>query len=170
MPTRLNRPDVPPPCRPTTVVVAAVLAACFMTPPGVAQARRSAEFAYPETRVWTSVVRLVRVDMSSPITEKDKDTGYLLFEYKSDGKVFSGSAEVLSVGDGGQPRVRVVFTVANMPSYVEQMMLDKLKRKLARDFGPPPEARPKEGKPEPAPDGDSDAAEAPGGRAADSGS
>jgi hypothetical protein len=107
-------------------------------PAGV-RARREETFGYPFSRVWTTAVRLMRVDLECPITEKDKDEGYFFFNYPDadSGKTYPGSVEMVTGKDGGSENVRVVITVAAMPSYVEAMMLDKLERKLREDFGEP---------------------------------
>lgn len=109
---------------------------------GGAQARREQAYAYPFSRVWTAAVRMLRVDFASPITEKDRDSGYFLFDYPDAGKQHPGSVEVVRVLDNGIETVRVVVQVAAMPSYVEQMMLDRLTRKLNQEFGAPQVPKP----------------------------
>jgi hypothetical protein len=106
---------------------------------GGAQARREQSYSYPFSRVWTAAVRLVRIDFESTISEKDKDSGYFLFGFTDGAKSYPGSVEVVRVqsGSGGES-VRVIIQVPAMPSYVEQMMLDRLGRKLGQDYGPPP--------------------------------
>jgi hypothetical protein len=84
-----------------------------------------------------SVIRLVRVDFESPIVEKDKDAGYVLFNYTHAGKQYAGSVEVVPTGDKGEQRVKVLIQIAGMPSYIERMMLDKLEKKLVQEFGAP---------------------------------
>ena len=113
--------------------------------PASAQARSSSLYAYPESRIWTSVIRLVRVDFESPILEKDKDAGYVLFNYSHAGKQYAGSVEVVTTTDKGEPRVKVLIQIAGMPSYVERMMLDKLEKKLVQEFGAPLAAPSKRG-------------------------
>lgn len=102
-----------------------------------AAARRHADFAYPLSRVWTSVVRLLRVDLESPIREKDREDGYFLFEYPHAGRSHSGSVEVVSLRNAGDGFVRVYVQVSDLPSYVERMMLTRLEKKLAAEYGPP---------------------------------
>lgn len=102
-------------------------------------ARREATFNYPYSRVWTTAIRLMRVDCDSAITEKDKEDGYFLFEYPDRGKTYSGSMELIAVEQDGVESVRVVLTIQTLPSYVENMLMDKLSRKLTQEFGPPPE-------------------------------
>lgn len=113
--------------------------ATLLVATGGAQARREQSFRYPYTRVWETAVRLLRVDLESPIGEKNRDDGYFLFEFPYNGKPTPGSVEVVRVEDGA---VRVVIQVPAMPSYVEKMILDKLARKLASEYGAPPEQKP----------------------------
>lgn len=107
------------------------------------RARREQTFGYPYSRVWTSAVRLMRVDFEANITEKDKEDGYFLFEYPDRGKVYSGSCELVSVKQDDVEAVRVVLTIQALPSYVENMIMDRLGRKLEQEFGAPHEAKPK---------------------------
>jgi hypothetical protein len=109
-----------------------------------AYARREDTFSYPFTRVWTTAVRLLRVDFECPITEKDRDEGYFFFEYEDHGKRYPGSVELVPAKVGGVETVRVVIQVPAMPTYVESLMLEKLGRKLLADFGAPQGATPLE--------------------------
>jgi len=89
----------------------------------------------------------MRVDFEANITEKDKDDGYFLFEYRERGKVYSGSMELMAVhatgasSQGEGESVRVVLTIAALPSYVENMIVERLGRKLEQEFGPPRQAK-----------------------------
>jgi len=109
-----------------------------------AQARREQSFRYPFARVWSAALRMMRVDYESPITEKDIESGYFLFAYPQNGKENPGSVELVRTMEGGVESVRVVMQVPALPNYVEQMMLDRLKRKLNEEFGDPtPTKKPK---------------------------
>ena len=114
---------------------------------GGAQAKRQETFAYPYARVWTSAVRMLRVDFNSPITEKDPDSGYFLFDFPESGKSYAGSVEVVRVIDGEVESARVMVQLPGLPGYVEQMLLDRLGRKLGQEYGSP--LAPKPAKPEP---------------------
>lgn len=120
----------------TTIVLAVVALLCAV---GEAHARREQAFAYPFLRVWEAAVRLVRVDFASPISERNREDGYFLFEFAHEGEQHPGSVEIIRHGD----EVRVVIQVPAMPSYVEQMLLDRLDRKLRADYGEP-SARPRD--------------------------
>lgn len=124
---------------------------------GTAEARRETSLRYPFSLVWTTAVRMVRVDYESPITEKDRDEGYFLFEFQYQGKAHSGSFEVIREGDEGSGVAKVVVQIPAMPSYVEQMLIDRLQRKLSQDHGAPREpAKPEPSKPKAPRDSDSD--------------
>ncbi|MDD9940652.1 MAG: hypothetical protein OXU20_06280 [Myxococcales bacterium] len=143
----------------TALQTAGLACAVLLLAASTVVARQHSEFAYPLSRVWTSAVRLMRVDYASPITEKDREDGYFLFEYPYKGKAYPGSVEVVHVGEPDSHRVRVIIQVPGMPSYVERMMLDRLRRKLEADFGPPGVGS---RKPTEAPKKDSKRDEAPG--------
>jgi hypothetical protein len=131
--------------------------ALLLASTGSAHARREQVFRYQYARVWSAALRMMRVDYESAITEKDADSGYFLFTFPQDGKQNPGSAELVRVNEGGVDSVRVVLQVPALPSYVEQMLLDRLKRKLTEEFGDPivPVKKPKadDDQPEPPPDG-----------------
>ena len=109
----------------------------LVTHASVAEARKQGDFAYPTSLVWTAAVRLMRVDLESPIREKDRDEGYFLFDYTQGGRVHVGSVEVVPARTRQGMVARVVIQVAGLPSYVEAMMLTRLERKLAKEYGPP---------------------------------
>ena len=118
-----------------------------------AQARREDSYRYPMSRIWTTAVRFFRIDMECPITEKDREEGYFLFEYPDGSKRHPGSLQVMEIDRDGQKHVRVIIQIAAMPSYIERMILDKLERKLRDEHGrePVPRPKPKPAEPEPAP-------------------
>jgi hypothetical protein len=126
-----------------------VLCLALIAPASV-HAKREMMFSYPYVRVWTAAVRLMRVDFESTITEKDKDDGYFLFEYPDRGKSVAGSMELIASKQGDVESVRVVLQIASLPTYVENMILERLSKKLEQEFGAPKEAK----KPEPPKDKD----------------
>lgn len=106
-----------------------------------ASARRDVELPYRFEQVWSSAVRLVRVDYGFRIVDRDVEAGYLLFDYTSGGRTVPGSIEVIRREVAERASVRVVLSIPAMPGYVERMMLDKLRRKVEEDHGPPPKAK-----------------------------
>jgi hypothetical protein len=104
-------------------------------------AKASYESGYGFDRTWNAATRLVRVDMGLKITERDEASGYLLFEYKSPesgGKVSSGSMEFLR----REQNVNVVVQLPEMPQYHEQVLIDRLARKMRVEYGEPPKTPP----------------------------
>ena len=114
-----------------------------------AGARKQHELAYRYEQIWNAALRLVKVDLRLVITERDQDGGYVLFDYVTHGKNYPGSIELVKQSRGARPMTTVIVQVQGQPSYVEQMILDRLEKKLQAEVGAPPEP-PKP--PEPPPD------------------
>jgi hypothetical protein len=121
--------------------------ACVLLWVGGAQAKREQSFRYPYSRVWSSTLRMLRVDFQSPIQEKDQESGYFLFDFPESGKSHPGSVELVRSTEGGVETVRVMITISALPTYVEQMLLDRLQRKLSQEFGDPTEPAKQPAKP-----------------------
>ncbi len=118
-----------------------------------AEAETAYESAYGFDRTWNAALRMVRVDMGCKITEKDDQSGYLMFEYhssESGKKVSNGSMEFIKPKEPDAP-VRLVIQLPEMPRYHEQVMLDTLVRKMRAEYGDAPQPRPKPPAPPPAP-------------------
>ncbi len=113
---------------------------CLSSP---AQAKNRSEYRYRFDQVWGGLVRMVRVDYGFPIRDRDPDIGYVVFDYTDGGRAVPGSAELIRFQENGESRIRVVFTVPAMPSYIERMMLDRLTKKLKEDYGEPLPSRSK---------------------------
>lgn len=120
-------------------------------------ANASSGYASPYTydQTYGTMLRLLRVDLGLKVVERDKELGYILFEYtspESGNRVSSGSAELVETKNG----VQVGVQLPQMPRYHEQMIVDQLAKKLMDEHGTPPAK-----KPEPPPagkDGDKDKA------------
>jgi hypothetical protein len=116
--------------------LAALLALGSLGLSSSAEARVSGEVSYSYSQTWQAAVRLVRVDLGCPISDRDEDMGFMLFEYRNAGRSYPGSVEVVRTTDErGVERIRVTVQVPAMPSYVERMIFDRLTRKLREDFG-----------------------------------
>jgi hypothetical protein len=113
-------------------------AAVAVTAPGAA-AKSAYESPYGYDRTWNAVLRLVRVDNGWKVTEKDDQSGYLLFEYRSpeSAKTTPGSMELVR-GSGQESPVGVLVQLPQMPHYHEQVLLDALASKMRREYGDPP--------------------------------
>lgn len=110
--------------------------------PGTALAAQNADFRHLYPQVWSASVRMIRVDYGLALREQDRDIGYLLFDWRdSSGRAHPGSIELVRTVQDASDVVRVVVQIPAMPSYVEQMVLDRLGRKLKQDFGEPPAIR-----------------------------
>ena len=117
-----------------------VLASLFFAP--TAQARVTGEIAYTYGQTWQAAIRMIRVDLACPVTDRDEENGFLLFDYQHSGRSYPGSVEIVrSTDEHGVERIRVAVQVSAMPTYVERMMLDRLTRKLRDDFGEPRRVR-----------------------------
>lgn len=132
-----------------------MLALCLslLAPPS-ASARKQGEVRYSFEQVWNAALRMVRVDLRLPVTDRDPEAGYLLFDYIDHDKRYAGSIELVRTERDRRPLIKVVVQVQGMPAYVEQMLLDRLERKLREEYGEPlaPPEKPAPEKPkEPAP-------------------
>jgi len=136
-------PSVVHPLTRRTLVLGSLLGApgllAVFAAPGLARARVQGDYTYQWAQVWQAAVRLVRVDLQCPITDRDEEIGYVMFTYREAGRDHAGSVELVRAqGSNGAERVRVVVQIPAMPSYVERMILDRLTRKLREDFGDAP--------------------------------
>ena len=95
----------------------------------IASAKTQRELAYPYAEVWPAMLRFLRVDEKLTIVEKDADAGYILFELQDGKKTFRGSAEVAKAGD----TTRVIITIKDRPSYMEDGLLERFERKLKEE-------------------------------------
>jgi hypothetical protein len=135
----------------------AVSAAVVFSAPG-ASAKSTYESPYGYDRTWNAALRLVRVDNGWKVTEKDDQSGYLLFEYLSteNRKPCAGTMELVKGRDGDAP-VSVLVQLPAMPRYHEQVLLDALASKMRREYGDPPDRRkPAPALPDAGPDGGSE--------------
>jgi len=114
----------------------AITTAAWSTSASVAEARFSGEVTYSYEQTWQAAVRLIRVDLQCPISDRDEELGFVLFEYRTGGRSYPGSLEVVRRTDGrGVEHIQVTVQVNAMPSYVERMVFERLTRKLREDFG-----------------------------------
>lgn len=119
------------------VSLCAIAALCvsLLSPAVMARSERLMGWRY--SQVWATSVRLLRVDMKCTVLERDKETGYLLFDCPSGGKSSTGSLEFVRGGEPIRRLLKASVHMERMPSYVESHFLDKLERKLRADYGEP---------------------------------
>jgi hypothetical protein len=118
--------------------------------PGPAYARKQQEMSYRFDQIWNAALRLIKVDLRMTVTDRDPEGGYVLFDYVASGKRYPGSIELVAQNEGARKKTLVVVQVQGMPTYVEQMILDKLGKKLVNEVGEPIE--PAKPPPPPAPE------------------
>ena len=117
------------------VVALPLVVALSWSAPAAAKTVHRSRYTYAQT--YGSALRLIKIDLDFEITESNPEWGYFLFSYASteSGKRKSrGSAQFVKV-DG---LVRISLQIARMPSYHEQLIVEKLKRKLYAEHGDPP--------------------------------
>ncbi|HTE56601.1 MAG TPA: hypothetical protein VK698_37365 [Kofleriaceae bacterium] len=115
---------------------------------GAAGAKTERTARYTFEQVWSTAVRHLRVEEGFTIVEKDEDVGYVIFQVKEEGKVFSGALELVRQKDtSGRATVRLVLRIGDRPAYMEAGVLDRMLAKLREEHGDPP---PLENKPPPA--------------------
>lgn len=107
--------------------------------PGSVSAKVTAESPYSRAQTYNGALRFIRVDRGFEVVEQDRETGYLLFEYRSDDDVSTGSIEVLQIKD----QVKFIVQLPSLPEYHEQVLSGGLLRKLREEYGEPPQREPK---------------------------
>jgi hypothetical protein len=118
------------------IVVGVVLAL-----PAVSAARTDRELTYRENEIWHSAIRFLRVDSGFKILEKDKDAGYVLFQYKDGATAYTASLEMVATTHDNKLFVRTRIQIENLPRYVEAVLIDRFIRKLKDEYGDPPPPR-----------------------------
>lgn len=114
------------------------------------QARVEDTCEYSKSQVFRSALRFLRVDQGITISERDEESGYLLFDYPLDKSATTpGSLEIIERGES----VKLVVTIARMPEHHERLFVSKLLEKLRADYGELPRTKKK---PKPVPDSDKD--------------
>jgi hypothetical protein len=111
---------------------------------GAARAKSTKDFTYSYKAMWTTAVRLLRVDRGYAVTDQDQKNGFILFVYPGRGSVKEchASLELMAITDvNGYKVVRAVLQIASQPAYVEVDLLDRLERKLLEERGQPPPYR-----------------------------
>lgn len=99
--------------------------------------RTEASYPYRFDDVWSAALRLIRVEYGCTITDKDPDVGFFTFEWKDSGHTYPGSVELVRSVQNRQETIRAVVQIPAMPSYIEQMIVERLARKLLEDYGEP---------------------------------
>ncbi len=106
------------------LLFAAILAAAS---PAWAKSEKTAP--YDPQAAFAVAVRFLRVDLGVTIVEKDRETGYVIFDLDEEKRTFRGALELVATQADGRASVRLILAIADRPEYEEQMMLDKLEQK-----------------------------------------
>ncbi len=121
--------------------ISIIMAALVMTATSNVEAKTARDLTYRSSQIWRSAVRFLRVDQNFKVLEKDRDAGYLLFEYADAGKTYSASMEMIPLVRNEKRYVRASIRIESMPSYVEAVLIDRFLRKLKEEYGIQPPAR-----------------------------
>jgi hypothetical protein len=130
----------PIPNRRTLPIVAALLITASVAIP-TASAKSTKSTTYRYESVWATTVRFLRADRGYRITDKDQESGFILFVYPGEGAVkeCSASLEIMRIVDeAGYEKIRIQISIAHQPTYIEVHFLDSLEQKLLDEQGPAP--------------------------------
>ncbi|PID39839.1 MAG: hypothetical protein CSA65_06670 [Proteobacteria bacterium] len=132
------------------IVIGSTLASLAPSP-ALAKSERALDYSFKQ--VWSTAVRMIRVDRGYPVSDKDKDNGYILFVFPGKGSVkkCAASLELVQTKDPqGFEQIKLKLRIQHQPSWVELQFLDHLERKLRSEQGPPPPKRVRKPKKRPA--------------------
>lgn len=104
---------------------------------------------YPADQVWPTTIRYLRVDRGFSIVDRDRDAGFILFEFTvgSDGATKGrGSIELVVTADAaGRPAVKLQISTDAGPLHLPHAIAEGLAAKLKAEHGqpaPPPPSTP----------------------------
>lgn len=98
-------------------------------------ARSSRLLPYSLNQIWSSALRMIRIDLGCSLLERDREGGFLLFNYTQGVQTSSAAVELFEVEENNQKQIRVSITLSNHPSYIEIYLLDALQSRLRQDYG-----------------------------------
>lgn len=108
--------------------------------------------SYPIDHVWPTAIRYLRIDRGFEITDRDRDAGYLLFEFPLEEKrIGSGSVEMFEAVDAsGRASVSISVNTGAGPVHLPNSILDGIAAKVRAERGQPsPPPPPKQEEPPP---------------------
>jgi hypothetical protein len=108
--------------------------------------------SYPIDHVWPTAIRYLRIDRGFEITDRDRDAGYLLFEFPLEEKrIGSGSLEMFEAVDAsGRASVSISVNTGAGPVHLPNAILDGIAAKVRAERGQPaPPPPPKQEEPPP---------------------
>jgi hypothetical protein len=119
-------------------------------PPLLIENRRM--LSYPIDHVWPTAIRYLRIDRGFEIVDRDRDAGYLLFEFPLEEKrIGSGSVEMYETVDAaGRASVSMSVNTGAGPVHLPNSILDGIAAKVRAERGQPsPPPPPKQEEPPP---------------------
>jgi hypothetical protein len=128
--------------------VADVVAVDAELPPLLIENRRT--LSYPLDQVWPTAIRYLKIDRGFEIVDRDRDAGYLLFEFPLEEKrIGSGSVEMFDTLDAsGRPSVSISVNTGAGPVHLPNAILDGIAATGRAERGqPPPPPPPKQEEP-----------------------
>jgi hypothetical protein len=131
-----------------TTAVADIAAGLAARPLALIENRRV--LSYPIDQVWPTAIRYLRIDRGFKITDRDRDAGYMLFEFPLEGaRLGSGSVEMFATEDpSGRPSVSVAVNTGAGPVSMPSGVLDGIAAKVRAERGQPaPPPPPKQDEP-----------------------
>jgi hypothetical protein len=126
-------------------------------PPLLIENRRT--LSYPLDQVWPTAIRYLKIDRGFEIVDRDRDAGYLLFEFPLEEKrIGSGSVEMFEAVDAsGRPSVSISVNTGAGPVHLPNSILDGIAAKVRAERGQPsPPPPPKQEEPPPKKDEEPD--------------
>lgn len=95
--------------------------------------------SYPVEQVWPTTIRYLRIDRGYAITDRDAESGYILFEFDLEGgRRGGGSIEMFATEDAsGRPSVSVAIKTGAGPIHLPTTLLDGIAGKLLAERGQP---------------------------------
>ena len=118
---------------------AGVLAVLAVVAAGEGAAETKTNLQYPYEWVFSSAVRLVKIDLKGDLEEENKASGYIIFWYEYNGLKSYASMEFVDLtSDENGYSVNVRLVLDKLPSWVEEDLLEKLELKIKDLYGSPP--------------------------------
>ena len=112
--------------------------------------------SYPLEQAWPSALRYLRVDRGFSLVDRDREAGFILFDFPVGSGSGRGAVEMFVTEDmSGRPSVRVVVSTHAGPSHLPHAIAEGLATKLREEHGPPaapPGAEPDTPAPPPGPE------------------
>lgn len=118
-------------------VVFVLLGLLFLLQTTLAHAASKESHPVAYERLWSCVVRLLKIDQQFEINDQDKNAGYIVFTYKSrTGQTSRGTVELFPeepVPRSEAKRFVVQISLSGASSIEERLLLSALQRKLREE-------------------------------------